>query len=384
MSKIEIVYARQKMPVSFKKSIFLAGPSPRHANVKSWRPLALKLLTEFGYDGVVFVPENDDVEVKFDYIDQVEWEEQALKMSDCILFWIPRNMSTLPGLTTNDEWGVWKNSGKAVLGVPNAAQKTKYQKYYAQKLAVPVHDTLEKTIRVAMEAVGTGKLRKKGERNIPLIIWNTKHYQDWYADLQKAGNELESASIEWSFRVGNERKFVLFWAIHADIYITKENRHKTNEVVISRPDISCIVAYKPDGEDYRKSKVVLIREFRSPCRSGFVWEIPGGSSFKPTAKIEETAGDELFEETGIKVSDVRVKYVGSRQIAASVVAHKAHIFSVELTDEEIDFADKTSDAFGNLHETELTHVEVFTVAELLEADWIDWTNMGMILSVVNC
>ena len=42
---------------SLKKSIFLAGPTPRSKEVKSWRPEAIRLLKEKGFDGVVFVPE---------------------------------------------------------------------------------------------------------------------------------------------------------------------------------------------------------------------------------------------------------------------------------------------------------------------------------------
>lgn len=55
-----------------------------------------------------------------------------------------------------------------------------------------------------------------------------------------------------------------------------------------------------DGAQMLDTEIIVIKEFRSPCRNGdgFVYELPGGSSFKPTSDVLQTAADELFEETG--------------------------------------------------------------------------------------
>ena len=53
-------------------------------------------------------------------------EERCLHLSDVILFWIPRDLDTLPGFTTNIEWGVWHASGRCVLGAPPNAPKLRY------------------------------------------------------------------------------------------------------------------------------------------------------------------------------------------------------------------------------------------------------------------
>ena len=100
--------------------------------------------------------------------------------------------------------------------------------------------------------------------------------------------------------------------------------------------------------------VILIREFRSPGRSadGFVHELPGGSTFKPNVRrrprtalappshrrrllprpsdrlldqdclidlcsqsdFYQTASDELFEETGVRVAKDRLRLEASRQV----------------------------------------------------------------------
>ena len=57
-------------------------------------------------------------------------------------------------------------------------------------------------------------------------------------------------------------------------------------------------AYVP-GPHMLDTEIIVIKEYRSPCRnqSGFVYELPGGSSFKPNTDVYQTAADELFEET---------------------------------------------------------------------------------------
>ena len=53
-----------------KKSIFLAGPTPREEKVASWRVDAVKKLEELGFDGVVFVSEYSTWVPKTNYVDQ--------------------------------------------------------------------------------------------------------------------------------------------------------------------------------------------------------------------------------------------------------------------------------------------------------------------------
>src|SRR5690606_12285421 len=118
-----------------------------------------------------FVPESRNGKWHGDRIAQVEWEDRSLHLSDCILFWIPRDMKTLPGLTTNVEFGRWEDSGKAVLGSPTGAEKNDYIIQYANKLNIPGADTLNQTLALAIDMVKNGALRTGGEREVPLHIW---------------------------------------------------------------------------------------------------------------------------------------------------------------------------------------------------------------------
>jgi len=100
---MHVVYALEPLPTAVHSTIFLAGPTPRDKRTPSWRPEALRLLSASGYTGHVFVPEAADGEWTDNWAAQVAWEEAALHRADCIVFWVPRDMQTLPGLTTNIE-----------------------------------------------------------------------------------------------------------------------------------------------------------------------------------------------------------------------------------------------------------------------------------------
>ena len=79
-----------------------------------------------GFDGVVYVPEYSTDKPKTDYVDQAEWERDALINSSVIAFWIPRNLKDMPGFTTNVEFGYYLHTGKVIYGRPNNASKIKY------------------------------------------------------------------------------------------------------------------------------------------------------------------------------------------------------------------------------------------------------------------
>lgn len=384
MTSPTAVYALEEPPVSYSKSIFLAGPTPRSEGVSSWRPDAIRALAAVGYDGVVYVPESRNGKWHGNYDHQVEWEDHHLNMSDCILFWVPRDMATMPALTTNDEWGTWKDSGKVVFGAPPNAASVRYQQDHADKLGVPRAGSLEETVYLALTMIGDGALRTGGQREVPLHIWRTPSFQQWHIAQQQVGNRLDGARQVWTFRVGPQRRFVFFWALHVDVYIAGEDRHKTNEVVLARPDISTIVMYRR-AEHLDDSTVVLVREFRSPVsnEAGYVYEVAGGSSFKPGGNPLELAAEEAKEETGLNIEASRFRWHEPRQMVSTLSAHKAYLFSVEITDQELSQAQQQAGiAFGVLEDTERTYVETMTLGQIRRCANVDWSMLGMIMQVL--
>ena len=122
---LELNYSDQEVKKG-KKSIFLAGPTPRNANVKSWRNEAIKILTDLGYDGIVYIPEYSTWKPKSDYIEQAMWERVALTEAKIIVFWIPRVLPDMPAFTTNVEFGYWLHTKKVLYGRPDESEKIKY------------------------------------------------------------------------------------------------------------------------------------------------------------------------------------------------------------------------------------------------------------------
>ncbi len=120
-----INYSDQKV-ITGRKSIFLAGPTPRGENAISWRTDAIQILKQLNFDGLVYVPEYSTWKPKEDYVDQAMWERDALTNATVIAFWIPRQLPDMPAFTTNVEFGYWLHSGKIIYGRPDEASKIKY------------------------------------------------------------------------------------------------------------------------------------------------------------------------------------------------------------------------------------------------------------------
>lgn len=379
-----VVYALEAPPETYKKSLFLAGPTPRVQQVPSYRPIMLGLLEELGYDGVVFVPEPRNGTFQSDYTDQLEWEEYCLNLADVIVFWVPRDMASLPALTTNDEWGYWKDSGKVVFGAPEGAASVRYQQYYAEKLEVPQSTCMLECLRLGLARLGEGAVRTAGEREVPLHIWRTTSFQAWYASLREAGNVLVGARQKLVFYPAPQREVPFLWVLHVNVYITGEDRNKTNEFVVGRPDIACILVYRP-GVKLDDTQVVLVREFRSPgvTKDGYVHELPGGSSFNPEHDMGQIAANELYEETGLLVAPHRFYRFDTRQLAATLASHRSQLFAVLATEEEMAYLKaQAQTAHGVEADSERTYVEVTTLGNIRRATNVDWSMLGMIMHVV--
>ncbi len=392
---IQIVYAQQPFPLSWTKSIFLAGPTPRADKpVPSWRGAALERLDALGYDGVVFVPEPADGGWGSDYSAQVDWESQALNFADVIVFWVPRDLDTLPGFTTNVEFGRWVDSHKIVLGHPPDAPKTRYLDTVLREVTAgaTVRPSLDDVLVEALGLLGDGVLRTAGERHIPLHIWQTLFFQSWYDQLKRVGHRLDDAKIRWIFYLPGAGK-VLAGVIWVKIWVESEGRHKANEWIFGRTDVSSVVLlHRPRHGSLRldallDAKVVLIREFRSSARTddGFVHELPGGSCAKPDLDPREVAAHEVREETGLEIEPERLVAIGSRQAMGAVSTHHVHLFMADLTANEMHRAHKAAEertVFGNKAETERTLIELMTVKELLESSDIDWSTIGMVMKAL--
>lgn len=342
--------------------IYLMSPEPGAA---TWRADALRLLSEHSFAGEVYVPASQSVS-QLDEAARLAWQESALNQADCVL--APSSTATTAGLELGKFW----HPAKGILIAD-----------HANGLAnAPGILTLEDACREA--ASERGELRRGGECQIPLDIWRTESFQAWHQAQKSAGNVLHGAHLEWVFRIGPETVF--FWALRVDIEVRAEGRRKSNEVILGRPDIATVVLYRR-GTDWLQSEVVLVREFRSPACTpdGYVCEFPGGMSRHP-GQMADAAVREVNEETGLAIDAARFRFHESRQLVGTLSVHKAHVFSVELTEEEmaaLRSQEMANTTHGVAAESEVTSIRVRKVSDLFAAPLTDWSTLGILSTVLH-
>jgi 8-oxo-dGTP pyrophosphatase MutT (NUDIX family) len=388
------IYANEQAPSCYHAAIFLAGP--RTDKDASWRPNVLRDIQAFyqseDLNIVVFIPEPRHQ--SFDsnnYVGQLEWEKQHLDMADAILAWVPTDMtSSLIGLTTHVEFGRYVESGKLFYGRPDGADHMSYLDWMYTDVTkrqpiTRLADLINQVTSYLQEKLAQCDRsdRTAGERYVPLHIWSTKLFQNWYQSQRQVGNQLVSAKVLWTFLI-HQVNLTFSYALHVNVWIAAEDRIKSNEFILSRTDISVVVPYWRHPTDVFASEIVLIKEFRSPARTsdGFVHELPGGSAFKKSG-ILQVASDELYEETSIRISYDRFKHLDSKQLAATWSTHFANVYAVELRQVEIDYAKEiaaSGQTFGVKKDTEKTYVEVCQLRDI--GKYVDWSMEGMIYRAI--
>jgi hypothetical protein len=162
--KMNLIYTGEKLPgyaYGFNPSIFLAGPTPRDAETKSWRPEAIRLLETARFSGSVMVPEWRDMNKQVQFDSQVEWENDGLEQATVIAFWIPRNLENMPAFTTNVEFGRYVGRKTVVYGRPPDAPKNAYLDwYYTKKTSLKPLDTLLETMNATIVEIVCPKIRR--------------------------------------------------------------------------------------------------------------------------------------------------------------------------------------------------------------------------------
>ena len=395
---MNIVFSDMPLPTEQSHSIFLEGPSPRSQDISDCRHEFIQMLSVLGFTGTLFIPtprqrfypsDSFENEVGWTYDGQVAWEQGARAMSDVLLCWVNRRIDRnredlgMPGFTTNVEFGEDLHTGKLVYGRPDGTEKVSYLDQCVRNAGMVVHTTIAGACSEALVRLGDGAKRFGGETQVPLFIWRTKTFQAWYGNLRHAGNRLDEAKVLSHVYFGSSvAPFVFSYTMKVNIWVAAEQRHKSNEIIVARPDISAVVALHRSADNILR--VILVREFRSPVNNeqGMVYELPAGSCRDETVGDDENARHELHEETGLLIADAsRFRQVGRRQLAATFSTHRAHVLAVELDDHEFDrLVASQGVAFGETGSTETgerTYVEISDVARIFELP-VDYSTLGMI------
>lgn len=377
------VYAGQQPPSHWDACVFVARPAlGPDASAAPWPPEVIALLRErWASDGrlVVFVPEQASA-ARDDIADPlIDWYDHAIDVADVVMFWWPDDAD--PHVLSTYLAG-WNDSQRVVHGTPPHTPHSRYLLQYADRHAMSVATTLAGTVHAVLDKIGDGARRSAGEREVPLPVWRSDSFQRWYAAQTSAGNTLLGARQVWTFSTGPRKRFLLYWALHVRVYVRAEDRVKSNEVVISRPDTSMLALYKP-GATLDDTTIVLVREFRSPASTpdGLVHELPGGSGPAAANPIDQ-AVSETEEETGLAIDVQRLRVHGDRQLAATLSAHHARLFAAEITDHELARLRATRSTPHGAGGTEQTWTEIATFGEIRRSRLVDWATLGMIAEVL--
>jgi len=375
--------ADKQPPESWDASVFIGGSmSAPGTSATPWQPEVIALLQErWRGEGqlVVFVDEPGSCVRDVGADELTKWYGRALDVADVMMFWWPDD--TDPRLMFTN-LAAWNDNHRVVHGTPSETALSRYLAKYADIHALSIATTLADLVNTALVKVGTGARRAAGEREVPLAVWRTDSFQRWYSTQAAAGNTLLGARQVWTFSAGPRQRFLLYWALHVRMYVRSEDRVKSNEVVISRPDISVMALYQP-GATVDETIVVLVREFRSSASTpdGLVHELPGGSAAAGTGALDQ-AIRETEEETGLSIDVQRIRAHGSRQLEATVSAHHAHLFAAEITNEELAWLRASEATPHGSGDTERTWPEITTFGELRKHRLVDWATLGMIVEAV--
>ena len=149
---MKVLYSDQPLVLDRNlKTMFLCGPTPRSLSVPSWRPRALEILEPIADEWQILVPERIVKAEHIDYDAQVEWEDMGLTNSEAIVFWIPRNLDTMPAFTTNVEFGMYGTCNSAFYGRPDDAPKNRYLDWIYRKYNTkPIYNDLEKLLKAVV------------------------------------------------------------------------------------------------------------------------------------------------------------------------------------------------------------------------------------------
>lgn len=178
---MRVVYKLEPIPTD-APTAFLAGPNPgRHGPPElGWRPAAISLFERVWpaeRELALLVPEMRDRGLVDDHELAYEWEHVGRTGCTVEMFWVPRVIPQLLGMTTNVEFGMDVSSGRVVFGAPedpDNERRNRYLFWYARRYGVPTAHTLEGTVALAVEQAIAGSHGVRGRGKIDLSTVDAK------------------------------------------------------------------------------------------------------------------------------------------------------------------------------------------------------------------
>jgi hypothetical protein len=389
-------------PKEIVNTIFLAGPTGKtRVNLldrPGWRQNALTILENNSYSGTVFVPEDDFNDPNFVhhenlddklYSEQVEWENHCMNISDAIIFNFCRTKTNL-GLTTNIEFGKYLKSRRLFVCVPPESINNEYIIEMCKREKITIYNTLEECIKACLDYLNPN-YRNNGDIEVPQIIWENKEFKEWHKNQKIHGNDIVKFEIDTIINNDKSSRYAPLWVAKPWMNVGSHSIKKIDEDLHSRPSVCSILLYSIDTEDIYNSRFFLVSEFRCNMNnsSGYICEIPGGSIEEEGNNVEN-AIRELKEETGIDIltllkednKECKIISLGNKQMSGTYTIYKHIAYSILIPNDIMDKIKEITNhkVFGL--KNEYTWPKIFTLNDILEKDYVDWSNTGVILTTL--
>ncbi|MFH8344362.1 nucleoside 2-deoxyribosyltransferase domain-containing protein [Streptomyces sp. NPDC018045] len=369
---LTVVHVDQRLPRQWSGAVYLSGPTPTDPQVPSWRGEAVAALRKLWSGSgrlAVFVPEPSPGGDYPDYADQIAWEEEAMRLSDVVAFYIPRRMPRLPGLVSNIKWGAWHDSGRVVLGTPPEADRMEYLLHFAKELGVPVAHTIEDTARAALEMVGGGAPRQAGERAVPLLVWRSARFREWYAARTAVGDELLDARVEWYRHRPGARSDD--WSLSVSVRRAGTDAAVDGRLDAERPDTRAILLHgDPDRARFRATTIVLAAHPATCMRltdDGRALSLPTAPADADDASLVAL----IARWTGLQITPDRLRHGPAVQPDHASSPYRTAPVAVRLTVAELRHLRSAAGA-------EDPRFVVGSVADLHSEGASDWATLGLV------
>ena len=306
---MQTVYTCEDLPDPCSASLYLAGAGSDETMNSGWRREAIHLLGKCGFPGAVIVPERRNKRAYLCPSEKAIWDVRMRARADLILFWVPEDRSAPGAYVAEGEHHLAHDICRCLYGRPrDALGHLHLDATWTTSTHKPPYDDLQAMIVDAVALIGEGAVRSGAERDVPLLVWRSDPFSAWYDALISAGHRLHSFRVRDALSFGDHdpRAPLSGFLASAAVAVSGEDRIKSNEVFIGRPDnVAVVPLFDPGGPE---GEAFLVQEYRVAVRNGLglVLSIPEGSCPGSHLKSRAIAVQELSEEVGLCVKPERL------------------------------------------------------------------------------
>jgi hypothetical protein len=355
---MHVINQKQQLPEKFSNSIYLVV-TPLNESL-SWK--IISTLPKHGYKGIVFNPNIDYSSYSNDDDELVQWNDECIDISDCILLWIEQDYYSNRNSKLDMLIGEWLVSGKLIVG--GYINNELYSK--CLKYNVPTFKELPELIKFVNFSISSDLHKTQGERFIPNEIWKSSFFHKWYKSQKSKGNLIVNSSANNVMKAGPGNSFTFLWGLNLSVF-TRSKGSIVDKIIVGSPDIFATIMYhieKSSGE----VKVALIKDYETNTEGplAFSYRLPCGSSESPQTS-SFIATDSINQSIDLAIDIDKLVFLESRLITGEVFTFSSNVFLYELSKKELNYLKSNND-----------RCSLMSLSEVILTPGISWLDLALI------